>query len=1286
MSFFAGHRLRITLVGAAAAALVAFWAVRGYLIHNVLPNMLHKQLTTSLNREVSFQGVNTNLITYFSVQGLKIARGAGEKAGTLVAVKELVINYSLHYIVLHPRRWANGIRKVTLIEPHVELAMEDLKASGTRRPKAGTEPPATFPAMPKTWLGIDKGSVVLTRRGAPVLEVKRISGNLNLRDLPHIDGSLKLIISPEATIAMNGKCHLGLKNFEGALSIEHLDLGQLSDLARMADPSIPVRVGGLLKAELEVQGGFMSTEELIDNTTGRGSLELTAGSIAYRGASLVSDAEAVGSLEEREIALERLDARVLSGALSAAGHLGNLGQGKLRLNGRLDKVPARALKPLSPGLPDDFDGQFSFEFSATGTGRHPMFAGKLTAPSFGVPAFRAEDVVAEAVYSLADVRLTNLRARLWSGSFTGGGTVGGLDGGEPQLKFRLNAGGIDVAQSPIGRRGYAGRGALEADLEGPAHALTGNLHVQVSGFTAQSLPVGDLDARARFERGAVTLDARTAGNTVAATGTIVLGPEPRCEGCRVEVQERLPQILAISGVAPPKGFDGRASGSIRIAGPLKDPVITAEAVASGVRIGKTVLGDSIRVPKFVFEKMTMTVPAESPMELVWGPEGTAVTAYGVIPVEAFARAGKVPIRFHCEAHGRLDMLKRLDLVKQADGQLQVVLDVAGTSSYPLWSGNIAGSGGRIVLKDRLFDRDIEGWSANAVMVDSQAQNLRVEVTVDKQKQVVLGRFGMNGWDLGEVDLSTETVSAKKGKAVRGLPLAIEGVADIRAKLNATLHKDADDSQITVAGPNDQTGADLVLSEGTIFYVGGGGSGAAAPGKKAAAAAPGEAAPSWFTRRVNFLGTVSFGRNVLYTPESIFSKMRRAGAKLLTDKEARRNFFHQFSNGRSASASVQGFVRDLAVEFDVRIKEGSKMRLSKVRDEYAADGELVMEPGSKISLVLPTVTPPFLTSIPFTLVDEPGKKQRVVFLGAGFRANVELTGETILFDRTLKSAAGEAATVDELHVRLILEPPKDDQGTREQEEPRLMNFRMSFASEPKTITGIVTTEATAPGNAPAAGAGGAGTAPAAQGQSHPVTLTPTQSDLFVALTGVDALTTGANMGSELTGAGFSQGLNLVLKPLKWLLGMAGIDLSVKKSDQAKRHQAAAATTAAAGGGGSADPAAAGNPSVIASALQNQEVTIGRALGSNFYLNNRTVLLDASSFLNRNAPSSLAATQTTTYGNTTQLEFRTSRFKASVGRRWNPLPDDPDVFHKFENFGKVEVNQSFAGVSQREPFSW
>jgi len=557
----------------------------------------------------------------------------------------------------------------------------------------------------------------------------------------------------------------------------------------------------------------------------------------------------------------------------------------------------------------------------------------------------------------------------------------------------------------------------------------------------------------------------------------------------------------------------------------------------------------------------------------------------------------------------------------------------------------------------------------ASMVDSQAQDMRMEIGVDKQRQVARGRFGMNGWDLGEVDLSTETVSAKKGKAVRGLPISLDGIADLRVRLNASLHKDADDRQITVTGPDEQAGADLNLSNGTIYYIGGksGGGG----GKKTVTESGGPPEPSWFVRRVNFLGTVNFGRNVSYAPESIWSKIGKSGFKFLTDKTARKNILKQFSTTGGVAAGIQGGLRDLAVEFDVRIKDGSRMRLSKVREEYGAEGSLELDPGSKINLILVTPNPPFLVKVPFTIVDDPGKRQEISFPGGefGLRANVALTGEDILIDHVFKTPEGDAK-VDELHVRLILEPPSlaDELAQKRDEARQFLNFKMSFKAEPDTVTGEVDVVSGAP------------TAQAGSGtqQTRPVTIRPTQGDLYAALTGADALGgSGSDMTKAAASAGVQSGLNVVLMPVKWLLGLFGIDLAVKKSDQAGRRQPTPVPGADPGSGGT-------QPSILASALQSQEMTVGKQLLPNLYLNNHTVLLDAGTFLNRSS-STIASTKTNPVGDTTELEFRNAKFKAKMGYRWNALPDDP-VINKGEWFGKMEVNQSFSGVSQREPLNW
>ncbi|HXJ75649.1 MAG TPA: hypothetical protein VNM37_22525, partial [Candidatus Dormibacteraeota bacterium] len=415
-----------------------------------------------------------------------------------------------------------------------------------------------------------------------------------------------------------------------------------------------------------------------------------------------------------------------------------------------------------------------------------------------------------------------------------------------------------------------------------------------------------------------------------------------------------------------------------------------------------------------------------------------------------------------------------------------------------------------------------------------------------------------------------TVSAKKGKAVRGLPLALEDIADIRVMLTGSLHKDADDSQITVAGPNDQTGASVVLSEGTIYYIGGGGGGGGA--KKSVTASGGPPAPSWFVRHVNFLGTVSFGRNVSYTPVSIWSKITKGGLKLFTDKAARRNLMNQFSTKSGATAGILAGTRDAAVEFDVRIKEGSSMMLSKIKEEYGAEGKLELEPGSKINLILPSPTT-VVTKVPFTIVDDPGKRQEVSFPGGefGLRANVTMTAEKILFDHSFQTPDGPA-TVDELRVLLTLVPRTEQEllDQKRDEDRQFLNFKMSFSAEPDTVTGQVEAKEGA-------------------GPPHPVTIRPSQADLFTALTGADAATgSGDAMKSSLASAGVQGGLNFVLRPIKWALGLIGFDIGVKESSQSKRRQPTPATTPGDPGPGSTQP------SVLASALQSQEMTVGRQL--------------------------------------------------------------------------------------------
>ncbi len=1266
---------RVPLVLVALSLLTAglLWVVHGWLIRSVLPNVLRTQLTAALKRDVSFGSVDTNLISYISVKDLVVAKGTSVREGSAVAVKEVIIKYKLIRLLLAPKSWPTAITRVEVVEPRVELAHEEVfPKPAPGKPRLDHEgavesgPAAALP-LPKTFMRVTDGTITLTRFGRPVLEVKRFGGNLDLRGLPRIEGSVKFVVAPEGTLVASGFCHLGLRTFKGELSIDRLALGQFSDLARLADPELAVGVGGRLTAELNVKGGFMTLDELIGKTTGRGSLKLDNGSLTVRGSPLVTEVSAAGALNGRQIVLERLGARVFSGALNAAGSLENLGLGKLRLNGILEQVPVQALQALAPGLPDDLEGQVTFEFSATGTGRAPLFYGRLTAPELGIPGVLAKDVVAEAGYSAGTLKLTNLTARLWEGIFAGEGTLRALATGVQELDFSLKGEGVNVARSPLGHKNrFTGRADLSVNLQGPLSHLTGVAHAALTKVRAKGVPVGNLVVDAQFKGGKIVAEAWTVNRTVVATGTIVVGDGARCEGCQVDVQERLPLILALAGVTLPKSFAGRASGKILIEGPLTKLVITIEAIGTGVRFGKLVLGDQIWVPKLVYRNKRLEVPEETPLELFWDLEDTRVTVHGAVPIAVFSKEGQEPIALHLECvKGRMDVLRRLGLIKRADGEFAMTLDLGGTTSYPSWSYTLAGSGGRIELNGHLFGKPITHWNLDARMRESEGI-IRITITVDKQSQVLNGRFSMAGWKLGELDLNTWTEAASGSEEdIKGLPLSLEGVAQIRARLIARLIKGLGDDAILITGQEEGQPAELHLSSGVIRY-----SGMVQDRPEPARRDP---VAEWAQRTLNIQGLMTCGEDVTYKPKTFLERGWGDIFKAVGSEEAT---FKEIGKRYVSLSGLKEIVGGLSVGFDVRIKEGSALKIAKRGDQVAAKGKLLIEAGGRLSLA----------HHDFTVVSEAGKENYIEFEGdEELQANVNVTGETVLYGQYLFTPTRESAFVEELPIRLMLTPLSPSELARRKKKP-FLNFNYRLMAEPPMVVGEV---------AASAAADRLQDEPASSRQlSRSVLFIPDEITLFGALTGQQALVAAIQEGELKSQAASAGGRFIVVqlgafvvKLFTWPLNLVGLkpDVSVRKSKLARRRREAARRQQALSPATQATPRVArvgGEQSIAASVLDDTELTIGKRFAKNFYFNWSTILLDSSRLVGR----PISSLDTRPYGFITELAYRTSRYKGTLKARWFGLPDDPDEDRRREFFVGGEMNQSFRGVSQRETFEW
>ena len=1282
---FLKTRIILPLLALLAIGGVTLWFVRSWLLHKVLPNLIEKQVSQAMDREIAVGdlGVGFDPMGYFSVSGIKIAKGKYLKDGTMIAAKGVVIRYKFLRLLFHPTDPIGAVKRIELDDPYVELDLADFSSGKPKKKKAGGGP--ELAGIPRTYLRLRGGTIIVKNRAATLIEVKKIQGDLDMREFPRVEGKLKIVIPPECNMAVNGFCHFTLKEFGGEFSVEGMDLSMVSDLVAAISGKSAVRVAGLLNADVELRGGFMSSGEFIRELSGRGSLKLEDASIHIRGAPLLTEAFIQGHMDERTISLESFSAKMLEGVLNSSGNIQDLGLGQVRLKGRLDRVPLRALRVLAPALPASVEGETSLEFSLTGTGRDPVVTAKLSSPLAGIAGVRLEKLTAIAVGTPTMVRLTELRAEFWDGMLVGWGEVTGWSSGQPRMNFDLTGTGINVAKSPLAGR-YDGRADFTARLEGPIGRINGETCLNITDVHARGIRISDIEIRTEMAGNRIDVSITNVLNNFSVKGTLVTGGPGgiACEGCRAEIQDTFPKLLALAGVEPPKGFEGRASAVVRVEGPLKMPVISAEAFASGVRMGKVVLGDQIRIPRLVFKEGFLIIPPSSPVTLAWTQQKTSLTAWGSVPITLFTGKGDQDISFHLETgKADIDVLRRLGFVKEANGSLTLAADIAGTASWPVvWSMTLNGSGKKIVTKGQVFAKPITSWNIAARVVDNEGILEAFDIQVDKKEKISImrepgrpNRFVLAGRSLAALDVGIET------KGPRGLPIVIEDVGDFRLKASVRAVKAMDSTEFWITGTDTSRGAWLELSSGTIVFAGGGGGGAAKKKKaeKAAEPEPPSAFSLWLKRSLCIQGTVAFGKNLRYKPPSIYEKVLMSA---ITGKNS------------VAKGGLSGTIRDTLLEFDVAVKEGSQIKLIKNRETATASGKISLEPGGRLFMQMG------LSRYEFTLVDEQKVEHYMEFLpGDEMAANVSALGEIIFRNVNVRADDNTNVAVDEFRIRVEVSPPDEyrdsDLKKAMEENKSMLRYTLKLKSEPDTVSGQVVEEQST--KTAASGAGAVATSVVASGAApaRSMTFKPSQRAILLVLTGLDKLTGPASGGDSglttlLKDTGVGLFLDLVIaRPIKWGLDAIGLRpdvLRVQKSDIAESGSTSQKNAAATGTPLAGTQGASGTSQMMTDALNNSEITIGKNIYKNVYMNWHGVLLDASSLLGSRNSSQMASQRSNMWGNILELEYRTSRYKAKTRYRAFGLPDDPNQVRQYEAYGGVEISQPFRGVGQRDKFVW
>src|SRR5689334_10141049 len=215
----------VVLAAVCLGALLGAWGTWRWAKQR-LPGIMRTRISAALDRDVTVASVDP-WFTSLTVEGIQIARTREPASGTQVSAKQLVIRFWLPSLIRHFRNPARAIKKVELIDPYIEVPLEPLTAAlgrpvaGNRKAHEGGLP--SMAAVPRTFFRIKNGTVVLTRRGKPVAEVRRLGTELDLRELPSIRGNLKLVLAPESEVALSGRVNLSLRDFEGQMALDRFD-------------------------------------------------------------------------------------------------------------------------------------------------------------------------------------------------------------------------------------------------------------------------------------------------------------------------------------------------------------------------------------------------------------------------------------------------------------------------------------------------------------------------------------------------------------------------------------------------------------------------------------------------------------------------------------------------------------------------------------------------------------------------------------------------------------------------------------------------------------------------------------------------------------------------------------------------------------------------------------------------------------------------------------------------------------------------------------------------------
>lgn len=262
-------------MAALLALTVSVWVGRVWVIGVLLPGAVISELSTVLGAEVSYVKAFTTCGSrvVLVLEDARVVPESSRKKAVLTHCRSIRIVFGWLPLVasmLHPSRLLSAAFSVVVIAPVVEW-----DGKGTSAMKQALVEVADGRPKMSSYVSFSEGTARILLKPGLLLEAQHVSGSLDLRDAPHIEGSLKFIHPSGAEISVNVMLAARLSMFSSQLDLNQLDLARFS--RAMADLGVkwPGGLEGRLKARIECEGGYQTTEEFASRLKLKGLFELS---------------------------------------------------------------------------------------------------------------------------------------------------------------------------------------------------------------------------------------------------------------------------------------------------------------------------------------------------------------------------------------------------------------------------------------------------------------------------------------------------------------------------------------------------------------------------------------------------------------------------------------------------------------------------------------------------------------------------------------------------------------------------------------------------------------------------------------------------------------------------------------------------------------------------------------------------------------------------------------------------------------------------------------------------